>query len=293
MNLALGITGEFNGIGNYLFCNNNPLIYTDPLGLEWSMAWHWHHVLTKEVFVGTKAAPSYISELGLTLAEGIDVDAPEYGRLLRGKEHIGKGGVHASGYNYELKQKLLEFRRTNPKVRILQNNHIAEILDSVDPKFKKFNEIGQKTYVSYSVWDKAKHKLLANRFARERIRGLRSGAATGKGKAQKGRAGGKLRSFVGPLGLLSQGAGLLADELEAREYREALILQHTVRGDSMERIEKMLEVRRTLEIQSIEFDPVMGLPNPNYDPSVERYLHSIPEDRILTESWFIDLRLGT
>ncbi len=33
MNLALGITGEPNGIGNYLFCNNNPLNYTDPLGL--------------------------------------------------------------------------------------------------------------------------------------------------------------------------------------------------------------------------------------------------------------------
>jgi RHS repeat-associated protein len=33
MNLALGIFGETYGIGNYIFCNNNPLIYTDPLGL--------------------------------------------------------------------------------------------------------------------------------------------------------------------------------------------------------------------------------------------------------------------
>jgi RHS repeat-associated protein len=33
MNLANGILGEPNGIGNYLFCNNNPQMYTDPLGL--------------------------------------------------------------------------------------------------------------------------------------------------------------------------------------------------------------------------------------------------------------------
>jgi RHS repeat-associated protein len=39
MNLALGITGEFNGIGNYLFCNNNPLMYTDPLGLYIESGW--------------------------------------------------------------------------------------------------------------------------------------------------------------------------------------------------------------------------------------------------------------
>jgi len=33
MNLANGIEGEPNGVGNYVFCNNNPLDVRDPLGL--------------------------------------------------------------------------------------------------------------------------------------------------------------------------------------------------------------------------------------------------------------------
>ena len=33
MNLANGIEGEPNGVGNYVFCENNPLDIRDPLGL--------------------------------------------------------------------------------------------------------------------------------------------------------------------------------------------------------------------------------------------------------------------
>ncbi|MCA9191431.1 MAG: hypothetical protein KDB03_06710 [Planctomycetales bacterium] len=71
----------------YRYVGNGPTSRTDPSGLDWEWAWEWHHLLPREVF----------EKLSIS---GVNINASEYGYMLRGIDHRGAGvGVHAQGWN--------------------------------------------------------------------------------------------------------------------------------------------------------------------------------------------------
>jgi RHS repeat-associated protein len=77
MNLSNGILGEPNGIGNYLFCNNNPVDFRDPRGLKWYESY------------GTKAKGDWhVNE---------EAGVPEVSRWKRDKLKWGKLGPYWTG----------------------------------------------------------------------------------------------------------------------------------------------------------------------------------------------------
>jgi hypothetical protein len=115
MNLANGILGEPNGIGNYLFCNNNPLMYTDPLGLASKpydphipSTWHipssssgnWSGTPGDSVFQFRDGHPlASEAPMGVRFSKGIadlspfrvDLKNPLTGQLVKGEIRLTRG----------------------------------------------------------------------------------------------------------------------------------------------------------------------------------------------------------
>jgi RHS repeat-associated protein len=74
----------------FRFVGNAPLGFVDPSGLAWEWAWHWHHMLPQTVFT-----TNVLQRHGLA----ININDPKWGWMLRGQDHIGRGGVHSAGWN--------------------------------------------------------------------------------------------------------------------------------------------------------------------------------------------------
>ena len=261
-------------------CRNDPINNTDPLGLAWEDQYEWHHELGQKVFAGDGA---FIGEaLDLRLAPDVDIDSQEYGRIMRAPPHRGEGGPHID-YDKELRKKVKVFSERNPSIRVLTKKHLQEILDSLDPEFKAYNNQGVRSLVSRAQWKTAVEKRLKSRIIQvkfstgESVRQpIKRGRLWG---AVKG-AGSLLRRSASLASMLLVPLQVIYEEGSALEYREALILQHQVRGEDDSTIQQRLRTRERLETYGT---PAVGptlFANPFYDESMELYLNSIPEDEI-------------
>jgi len=251
--------------------------------------------LSLEVFVGTGGKEPFIKSLGLSLSSEVNVNSAKYGRILRGSQHLGEGGIHPEGYNQELKRVLTRFRETNPDIKILTERHMDEILEQLPERFKKFNRLGKKPWIDYSTWKNALGKLKLNSLVRARIlvnqtvgRALK-GAGRSRVSSAKGGLGAMkglsrtLRSASGPVLKVLSAASLVQDQLNAQEYAEALKLQYMVRGYSEQQVEELMILRRWIDYRASKSVDLLGLPNLDYDPYWEEYLDRIPDDEIIPE----------
>ncbi len=98
-----------------------PLYWVDPLGLDP----HWHHYFPQEIFRG--------------LIEGLDIDAPEYGLLVEGNDHIGKGGLHSEKWNAEWKNRVTERMKTGELTKDWAIGQLEEM-----KKLDKFKDVISK-----------------------------------------------------------------------------------------------------------------------------------------------------
>jgi len=283
MNLGRGILGELDGMATLTFCGGDPVNCVDPTGLAWEDVYEWHHMLGQRVFSGTKGKEAYIKELGLELAPDVDIHDKKWGRVMRAGPHHGEGQPH-NLYDSELKSRVQEFNAKNPKIKQLTEKHLNSILDSIKPEFKKYNQQGLPAKLTYAEWRNVTVKRLKNRFLLLRLKN----GTTVRQPVKKGQTFSKIRQGLGSVlrgvtrtaNIVIAPLMLAIEEVDAAEYREALILQSKYRGEDDADIEKRLKVREELEIRG---RPAIGpsmFGNPLFDPLSEKLLELIPDDEI-------------
>jgi RHS repeat-associated protein len=131
----------------YRYTGNSPTNRTDPSGLDWEWQWEWHHLLPQAIF-GNKNIP------------GIDINASEYGYMLRGIDHRGEGvGVHALGWDKQWRDWLANQANDGVEVtKELVDKRLAEMLKEFDLPNKGFAakfgyEMREQAYkAAHAMW---------------------------------------------------------------------------------------------------------------------------------------------
>jgi len=267
----------------YAFALLAPHLFTDPFGLSALMENpNWHHMLPLAVFEGrSKGRPPVVADLGLTLADDVGVHSSEYGRIIDRPEHTGTGANHRK-YNAAFENELLEWRAENPKATVLTKADVNKILSELPDEMREFNQRGVKTELSYSDWRskvKKQAELKRVRFEMENRKSRFSG------RRLKVRAAGWLQAVAGATSLAS-------GEIGANRYRDELRLRYQTSGYSDEEINALFELREKLEYRALEeISWPVQFRNPDYDPRIEGYLRSVPEDVILPDEDVPNLRV--
>src|SRR5262249_10460618 len=141
----------------YRFENDSPTELIDPSGLAWEWAWHWHPMMPQSSF-----KPEFLNAHGLRL----DINSPEWGHMLRGKDHIGKEGIHPAGWNKVWD----EWIKANKGRKITEEMIKAQLQTmKTSSRFSRFfaEEVGKCAQVGYRAWRQAKiARLVAKRLAK-------------------------------------------------------------------------------------------------------------------------------
>jgi len=242
--------------------------------LAWEDEYSWHHEYGDAVFSKEGA---FIGDVDLKLATDVDVDSPEHGRIMRNAPHGGEGGPHIE-YDKELRKRVKQFAEANPKIKILKEEHMKEIMESLAPEFKAYNEQGIRAKISYSQWKHKVSKSLNNRYmkivlqSRKMVR-----QPIKKGKLWRVVSGcGRVLNRCASVVMVPLSTG--ASQERAEEYREALELRHAIRGEDEKTIQERVRVRLQLELYGTPDAQLFA--NPYFIDEVYEYLKTIPDDEI-------------
>jgi len=115
----LGFGGGDTNVSRYV--GNGATDATDPTGLAQPydpFQWIWHHNLAQGVF-----KPAVMQA-----ATQPNIHAGQYGTLMQAGAHIGKGGIHPSGWNFTQANLLKALQDANkPITQLIINDHIAQM----------------------------------------------------------------------------------------------------------------------------------------------------------------------
>jgi hypothetical protein len=132
----------------------------------------WHHLLPQAVF-----KEEVLKRHGLA----IDINDTRWGYIFRGEDHIGKGGVHSSGWNKEWQKWIDKMEADGEKIT---EEKIMAKLNSMkrNKAFKRFFEkgFGHKAKMGYNAWRASRRKL--SRLAEKQAEGLLKKGAKKIGK---------------------------------------------------------------------------------------------------------------
>jgi RHS repeat-associated protein len=189
----------------YRFVGNDPTDATDPSGLEGPWADNWHHLLPKQVFTS-----DVVSRI-----EGLNIDAKEYGWMLKGVDHQGNDalrgsrptamGIHPEGWNKDWAD-WLERHKGQKITKKMVDDQLADMKNMT--KYKKYfnSKIGRAATMCNADWNAY---LDARRKAKAAKEAAKAAKAAEAAKAAKTASRGvKLLKNGGKLGRGIPGVGI-------------------------------------------------------------------------------------
>jgi RHS repeat-associated protein len=156
----IGYWDGFNLYANYWAVNG-----VDPSGLKDGWEWNWHHMLDQAIFT-----EQFLNEHGLD----IKINSPEYGWMLRAKDHTWTGGIHPEGWSNRWLERLQAMKDEGVT---FTKELIDEQLEEMIGEFK-LRDLGFAAEYSYEHADLA-YKA-AERLARDRAIAQKAAAIAAK-----------------------------------------------------------------------------------------------------------------